>query len=146
MKVCMAAFCYEVIQTFTWIFTCVWISFPKFICVFLLNFWTSVLFMGHCWPCFGPLVTSSLQINIAYILWYTGYTHLTLYICPGFQSQVASLACMLCRDGFLRFTSGVTPANLLAASMAAEPFLSTYFFQALVGVELAQQCAIYRLS
>ena len=29
-------------------------------------------------------------------------------------------------NGFLRFTSGGTPADLLAASMAAEPFLSTY--------------------
>ena len=37
-------------------------------------------------------------------------------VCPGFQSQA----------GFLRFTSGATPADLLAVKMAAEPFRSTY--------------------
>ena len=50
-------------------------------------------------------------------------------IWPGFQSQggfpslYASLpAC----NGFLKFTSGATPANLLMTSMAAETFESTY--------------------
>ena len=46
-------------------------------------------------------------------------------VCPWFQSQGDPLlACFiaLC-NGFLRFSYGVTPADLLAASMAAEPFL-----------------------
>ena len=43
-------------------------------------------------------------------------------ICPGFQSQGEPLA--LCapspvHNGFLRFTSGATPADLLRASIAA---------------------------
>ena len=37
-------------------------------------------------------------------------------------------------NGFLRFTSGVTPADLLAAGMAVEPFRSTY---------LRIKCTIY---
>ena len=48
---------------------------------------------------------------------------------PRFQSQVglAHLCDLLpvC-NGFIRFSSGVTPADLLAGSMAVEPFLSTY--------------------
>ena len=45
-------------------------------------------------------------------------------ICPGFQSQ-DGLACMLsCLHATLRFTSGATPADLLTASMAAEPLLT----------------------
>ena len=50
-------------------------------------------------------------------------------ICCGFQSQVrflhlyaSSPAC----DGFLRFISGVTPADLLVANMAAESLLVMY--------------------
>ena len=59
---------------------------------------------------------------------------------PGFQSQggfprlpVSSPA----HNGFLRFTSGVTLADCIEVSMAAEPFLSTYLqtcWQALVEV------------
>ena len=44
-------------------------------------------------------------------------------ICPGFQSQCGFYN--LC-NRFLRFTSGATPADLLAASMVTEPFRSTY--------------------
>ena len=46
-------------------------------------------------------------------------------VCPGFQSQGgfpclhASLAV---NNGFLRFTSGVTPADCIEVTMAAEPF------------------------
>ena len=47
-------------------------------------------------------------------------------VCPKFQSQgrlvhlcALSPAC----NGFLRFNSGATPADLLAASMVTEPFL-----------------------
>ena len=50
-------------------------------------------------------------------------------ICHGFQSQGLS-TCLHASsptcNGFLRFTSGVTPADLLVASMAAKPFQSTY--------------------
>ena len=44
-------------------------------------------------------------------------------ICPGFQSQGGSLACCLTWV-ILRFTSGVTPADCIEVSMAAEPFRS----------------------
>ena len=50
-------------------------------------------------------------------------------ICHGFQSQdrspclhASSLAC----TGIIRFTSSVTSVDLLATSMVAEPFQSTY--------------------
>ena len=52
---------------------------------------------GHWYPCFGLLVTSPL----------------------GFKRQ--RHRCYITHS--LRFTSGATPANLLAASMAAEPSL-----------------------
>ena len=61
---------------------------------------------GHWYSCFGLLVKSALA--------------------PGFQSQggcpclCASLP--LC-NGILRFTSGAIPTDLLAANLAAEPFL-----------------------
>ena len=44
---------------------------------------------------------------------------------------------------FLRFTSGVTPVDLLAASMAAEPFdpHTCTCVQALVGLEPSIICA-----
>ena len=68
---------------------------------FKKKFWrTWVLFVG-------PLIS---------LLWTSGD------IWPGFQSQVGSLTCLLLSpvcNGFLRFNSGVTPANLLAARMAA---------------------------
>ena len=46
-------------------------------------------------------------------------------VCPGFQSQGGPLACFL-TCGILRFTSGVTPADCIEVSMAAEPFRSRY--------------------
>ena len=50
-------------------------------------------------------------------------------ICPGFQRQSGSpylhASSPVCNN-ILRFTSGATPANLLASSMAAELFSSTY--------------------
>ena len=50
-------------------------------------------------------------------------------VCPGFQRQGGSphlhdLSPVWNR--ILRFTSGVTPADLMVASMAAEPFQSMY--------------------
>ena len=58
----------------------------------------------------------------------------------GFKARVDSLAYMLhllmCNE-ILRFPSGGTPADLLAASMAAESFQSTYLLQACVGLEHA---------
>ena len=58
---------------------------------------------------------------------------------PGFQSQ-ALFSCMRAlspaRNRFLRFTSGVTPADLLVANMVAEVFQSTYFtYMQMVGLE-----------
>ena len=55
--------------------------------------------------------------------WTSGDTRL------GFQSQGGcphSCSLSPVHNRILRFTSGVTPADLLAASMAAEQFLSTY--------------------
>ena len=72
---------------------------------FFLNFWrTHVRFVGPLIPCFGLLVTSAL----------------------GFKARVDSLACFLACAPFLRFTSGATPADLLTASMAAEPLWPMY--------------------
>ena len=49
-------------------------------------------------------------------------------ICPGFLSH-GRFPCLHAssptRNGFLRLASGPTPADLLAASMATEPFLSS---------------------
>ena len=47
----------------------------------------------------------------------------------GFKSRVDLLTCLLHHPAcntILRFTSGVTPADILAASMAAKSFSSTY--------------------
>ena len=55
---------------------------------------------GHWYLCFGLLVMSAL----------------------GFKARVDSLACFLACALFLRFTSGATPADLLAA----EPLWPTY--------------------
>ena len=44
-------------------------------------------------------------------------------VCPGFQSQDASSPV---HNGTLRFTYGVTPADLFAVNMVAEPFSSTF--------------------
>ena len=45
---------------------------------------------------------------------------------PGFQSQSGSLTWVLSCLGCNWFISGATPADVLAASMAAEPFWSKY--------------------
>ena len=65
-------------------------------------------------------------------------------ICLGFQSQGgflylhnSSLAC----NWFLRFTSGVTPADLLAVSMAAKPFHPHTCICTLVGLGARIKCA-----
>ena len=73
--------------------------------IFLKIFGGHMSFLwGHWYPCFGLLVTSAL----------------------GFKARVDSLACFLACMLFLRFTSGATPADLLTASMAAEPLWPTY--------------------
>ena len=72
--------------------------------------------MSHWYPCFGLLVMSVL----------------------GFKARVDPLACMLHHlhcNRILRFTSGVTPADLLAASMAAESISSTYLWAGLGGAQ-----------
>ena len=82
-------------------------------------FWsTEVLFAG-------PLIP---------LFWTSGH------VCPGFQSQGGfSHLCALLptHNGFLRFTSGMTPADLLAASMVPQLFHPHTFtcVQALVGLE-----------
>ena len=64
-------------------------------------------------------------------------------ICPGFQSQ-GGFPCLNAlspvHNGFLRFTCSVTPADLLVASMAAEPFDPHTCIQALVGLESSVPC------
>ena len=50
-------------------------------------------------------------------------------------SLVSSPTC----NGFFRFTSGATPADLLVASMAAKPFDSHTYIQALVGIRVQDQ-------
>ena len=42
---------------------------------------------------------------------------------------------------FLRFTSGLTPAELLVANMAAKPFSFTTWKQTLVGLKTSTYCA-----
>ena len=60
-----------------------------------------------------------------------------------FKARVDSLAYILspAYNGFLRFTSGVTPADLLAASMAAEPFHSPTCVQVFMGFKSRIKCA-----
>ena len=57
---------------------------------------------------------------------------------PGFHSQ-GGFPCLHAlspvHNRFLRFTFGVTPADLLAANMAAEPFDPHTCIQALVGLK-----------
>ena len=65
---------------------------------------------GHWYPYFGLHVISAL----------------------GFKVRVDPF---LVWNGFLSFTSGLTPADLLMASMAVEPFWSTYLEQALVWLQ-----------
>ena len=44
-------------------------------------------------------------------------------VCPGFHGWIPSLdASFPVCNGFLRFTTGATPADLLVVSMEAEPF------------------------
>ena len=81
---------------------------------FLLIFGGHVFFLwGHWYPCIGLLVMFQSQSG-------QPYSHLAeAYICVIHS---------------LRFTSGVTPANLLAASMAAELSLP-HTCEALVGLK-----------
>ena len=55
----------------------------------------------------------------------------------GFKVRVDSLTFVL----HLRFTSGLTPANLLVASMEAKSFYPHTCIQALVGLESRIKCA-----
>ena len=58
-------------------------------------------------------------------------------VCPGFQSQGEFCqlhASLPVQNRFLRFTSNVTPANLLAASKATKLFHPHFCIQTLVGV------------
>ena len=81
----------------------------------------------------GPLTTSYFQWKVVvFNLEISPFVGLLINlswtssdVCPGFWSQWirclsgASPAC----NGFLRFTSGATPADLMMASMVAEPFM-----------------------
>ena len=89
-----------------------------------LNFWRRKSFLGLLIPLF----------------W------ISCSICPWFQSQggfphlcALSPVC----NGFLRFTSGATPADLLAISMAVELFHphTCTCIQALVGIKSGMKCA-----
>ena len=54
-----------------------------------------------------------------------------------FNARVCALspAC----NGFLRFTSGATPADLLVVSMTAEPFLSTHWHTSISGARVCDR-------
>ena len=73
-----------------------------------LNFLTNVLegiksfLWGHWYPCFGLPVTSIEGFKVGWIFHFCAFS-------PA-------------RNGFLRFTSGAKPPNLLTASMVAKPF------------------------
>ena len=56
-------------------------------------------------------------------------------ICPGFQSQDGFPSLHASLSVCNRFNSGVTPADLLVASMAAQPFHPCTCIQALVGLD-----------
>ena len=91
-------------------FVCIYLLFNRFdysishiSTFFIKNIWEHQFFL--CFHCFGLLVTSAL----------------------GFKTRVVSLlACFVTCNGFFRFTSGVVPADLLEASMIAEPFRFRY--------------------
>ena len=69
---------------------------------------------GHGYPCFGLLVMSAL----------------------GFKGGSPNLYSSLpVHNRILRFTSGGTPADLLAAIMAAKPFTSTYLQTSIGGAQ-----------
>ena len=76
---------------------------------FFLNFFKKN-FGGHKAFCVGLLIPQ---------FWTSGD------VCPGFQSQ-GGFPCLCAsspvHNGFLRFTSGVTPVDCTEVSMAAEPF------------------------
>ena len=100
-----------------------------FFCLFFFkHFGGHMSFLwGHWYPCFGLLVTSAL----------------------GFKARVDSLACFLACVLFRRFTSGATPANLLTASMAAEPLWPTYLqpsSTSIGGVEVGAAARTYGLG
>ena len=60
-------------------------------------------------------------------------------VCPRFQRQggfPCLHATLLVCNTFLRFHCGVTPADLLVASMAAKPFHLYTFIEALVALDL----------
>ena len=63
-------------------------------------------------------------------------------ICPGFQSHYR-FPCLnswsAVYNGFLRFTSGVTPADLLMTSMVVEPFQSIYLHTSIGGSPIQDQ-------
>ena len=78
--------------------------FLKKFCPFHMSFSCPyVLFVGHWYLCYGLLVTSALGFKAGWIP------------CVFFVASV-----------ILRFTSGVTPADCIRVSMAAQPFQSMY--------------------
>ena len=84
---------------------------------------------AHWYPCFGLLVMSALH----------------------FKATVDSPACFLACALFLRFTSGVTPADILMASMAAEPLWPTYLqpsdvSSSIGGIEVGAMARTYGLG
>ena len=69
---------------------------------FLISGWRKSFLWGHWYPCFQHLVMSALI----------------------FKARVDSLSCMLLtmHKGFLTFTSGATPTDLLMANIPSETF------------------------
>ena len=63
-------------------------------------------------------------------------------IWPGFQSQAGShCLCAFSPHGFLRFTSGAKPADLLVSSMVTNLFKSIYLHTYLAGLKYVIKCA-----
>ena len=68
-------------------------------------------------------ITPFLWCHRYFLFWTSGD------VCPGFQARVDLLTCMFLspvHNIFLRFRFGATPAQLLVANVAVEPFRSTY--------------------
>ena len=87
--------------------------------IIFITFWrTSVFYEGHKYPCFGLL---------------------SLISKTGWPCLIPQDTKNLIYDGFLRFTSGATPADLLTTSIAAEPFLINVLYWIKIST-LSVQC------
>ena len=86
--------------------------------IILLSFWSVMV-----WQCYLSL-TIFMGIFGGHNLLLKG--HCLCDVCPVFQSQGGSLTLSAAHYGFLTLTFSATPADLLVASIIAEPFWSKY--------------------